>query len=748
MLQQVQLRGINCFGGEGVTLGPLAPVNLLFGPNGSGKTSISRALHDPESFPLTHIEEVGSSCEIHVYNRDYVSRTFGTSSSLPGIFMLGSNAQELLDQIEATKGLYAKMEADWATTNSLLHGDDSNTGELARLQSIEAEYLDAAWKARDSVPPEIDEVIRAGTRKNKKGFLAKCEQVADEFSSSDLKLDDLVEDAKSLFDPATKPTELIPEFSGRPPQHAKAKALLGKRILASSESPLSDLVVKLENQAWVQQGIQHYNNAEGVCPFCQQDAPLELAGELSELFDSTYQEEKSDVERLVTEAKIYQTSVDSFIEAHSKTISGTLGTSFDASIFDIVKAHASAIVRACEDKLKDLASVVNLEDYEGREALLSEAVASANGKISAANLLLANREEQAKELSRRCWVAFVRDTLAVETSVYVSDRDSQKERISALRTQLDVERKGLEEIARKLTGLQYQTRTSRKVLEEINRLLKRVGFRSFELVPAADSELEGAYRIVRPGDGALADVKDLSEGERTFITFLYYFHAVQSLAEGGNQAPVVAVIDDPISSLDSDIMFIVSSLVRTMCDDVRAREGRVAQLVLMTHNTSFHREISEHFSFDSWKKKGSNNIAYFRLKKTISGVSELLPYGKTDPVRSIYQTLWDEVALAVEVPDDMSTTLPNAMRRILETYVEMVGGINKKKIQDLFPEDERLLCRSLLAWTNAGSHRLLDDSGWETSVRQNSVWIDTFHKIFVYANHESHYEKMMNKAVE
>jgi len=229
MLQQVQLRGINCFGGEGVTLGPLAPVNLLFGPNGSGKTSISRALHDPESFPLTHIEEVGSSCEIHVYNRDYVSRTFGTSSSLPGIFMLGSNAQELLDQIEATKGLYAKMEADWATTNSLLHGDDSNTGELARLQSIEAEYLDAAWKARDSVPPEIDEVIRAGTRKNKKGFLAKCEQVADEFSSSDLKLDDLVEDAKSLFDPATKPTELIPEFSGRPPQHAKAKALLGKR---------------------------------------------------------------------------------------------------------------------------------------------------------------------------------------------------------------------------------------------------------------------------------------------------------------------------------------------------------------------------------------------------------------------------------------------------------------------------------------------------------------------------------------
>lgn len=748
MLQQVQLRGIKCFGDQGATLGPMAPVNLLFGPNGSGKTSISRALHDPKIFPTTEIYESGLSCKIQVYNRDYVSRTFGTSDSLPGIFMLGSNAQDILDQIETAKKEYDEAQEGRALTYALLLGGEKNIGEVARLEAIEAEYREAAWKARDSVPPEIDDVIRSGTKNNKVGFMQKCEEVADASSSSDVKLADLIEEATSLFDPDAEPSNLIPEFSTQPPSYPEAKAILGKRILASQESPLSDLVAKLENDAWVQQGVHHFQRSEGICPFCQQKTPDTFSAELAALFDATYENDKAAVERLARAAECYKASAYSFIEQQSSAISVAIDTDLVMAAFSETKAFAGEIARACEEKLHDLASVVQLDEYGRRDKKLTEIIASANSKIEAKNQALTNREEQARKLTRRCWTAFVRDTLSTETSVYIAARDARKERINVLRRQLEDEEHLLAEIGDRLIGLQHQTRTSRKVMESVNLLLERVGFRSFKLDSAHSPEVEGAYRIVRPDDGVLADVKDLSEGERTFITFMYFYHSIQAITEEGEQQSVVAVIDDPISSLDSDIMFIVSSLVRAMCDDIRTKNGRVAQLVLLTHNTRFHREVSEHLSFGAWTKKNSNHHCYFRLKKTGAGTSELVPYGKTDPVRSIYQTLWDEIAVANEDPNSVSTTLPNVMRRILETYVEMVGGINKKEIEGSFPEDERILCRSLLAWTNSGSHRLLDDDGWETSSQQNSIWVDIFHRIFTYSHHERHYEKMLGKASE
>lgn len=338
MLHQVQVRGMKCFGYQGATLGPLAPVNLLFGPNGSGKTSISRALHDPQAFPATEIDETGPNCEIQVYNRDYVSRTFGTSDSLPGIFMLGSNAQDLLDQIEIAKKDHAKAEEDRAVTHALLHGDEKDVGELARLEDVEAEYRNAAWKARDSVPTEIDDAIRSGTRNNKVAFMQKCEEIADSFRSSDVTLDDLIEEAKSLFDPDSEPSELISEFSILPPDYGEASAILGKRLLASKESPLSDLIAELENETWVQQGIQHFEKSDGVCPFCQQETSETFPSELSALFDATYENGKVAVERLADVAKSYKASVDSFIEKESSDISAVAGKAVAATAFSEAKA--------------------------------------------------------------------------------------------------------------------------------------------------------------------------------------------------------------------------------------------------------------------------------------------------------------------------------------------------------------------------------------------------------------------------
>ncbi|MFH0083694.1 AAA family ATPase, partial [Pseudomonas aeruginosa] len=67
------------------------------------------------------------------------------------------------------------------------------------------------------------------------------------------------------------------------------------------------------------------------------------------------------------------------------------------------------------------------------------------------------------------------------------------------------------------------------------------------------------------------DAKEtLSEGERTFVTFLYFYHLLKgSDSESGVTTDRIVVFDDPVSSLDSDILFIVSSLIKALFDEVR-----------------------------------------------------------------------------------------------------------------------------------------------------------------------------------
>ena len=89
---------------------------------------------------------------------------------------------------------------------------------------------------------------------------------------------------------------------------------------------------------------------------------------------------------------------------------------------------------------------------------------------------------------------------------------------------------------------------------------------NFKIVPATD---EGFYQINRE-DGTIAETT-LSEGEITFITFLYFLQ----LAKGGVSEETVneeriLVIDDPISSLDSSVLFIVSTLIKDLIKSLKS----------------------------------------------------------------------------------------------------------------------------------------------------------------------------------
>lgn len=116
-----------------------------------------------------------------------------------------------------------------------------------------------------------------------------------------------------------------------------------------------------------------------------------------------------------------------------------------------------------------------------------------------------------------------------------------------------------------LDELNSRARSSAATVQKINSTLERVGFTNFKLAKSSTSE--EAYTIEH--DGHLLEHNTLSEGERTFITFLYYYWMLRSSDSATRDPrPTVAVIDDPISSLDSNILWVICQLIRNLMANV------------------------------------------------------------------------------------------------------------------------------------------------------------------------------------
>ena len=110
MITEVDLSGTPCFA-DGTKLAGLKKINFIFGFNGSGKTSITRALAN---------NSTNGNNDTHVYNSDYIKNVFyssqtGNPGELAGItFTLGTKdadkQKELQAQTKEANDLSTKLE--------------------------------------------------------------------------------------------------------------------------------------------------------------------------------------------------------------------------------------------------------------------------------------------------------------------------------------------------------------------------------------------------------------------------------------------------------------------------------------------------------------------------------------------------------------------------------------------------------------------------------------------------------------
>jgi wobble nucleotide-excising tRNase len=93
-----------------------------------------------------------------------------------------------------------------------------------------------------------------------------------------------------------------------------------------------------------------------------------------------------------------------------------------------------------------------------------------------------------------------------------------------------------------------------------------------------------------------------------------------------------------------------------------------------------------------------------------------------------------------------NTTIRNTLRRILENYFTLLGGINLDTLYTNFKGEKKIICKALCSWIHDGSHNVFNDDHYvvldDTSVER---YIGVFKQIFKYSGQIAHYNMMMGK---
>lgn len=131
----------------------------------------------------------------------------------------------------------------------------------------------------------------------------------------------------------------------------------------------------------------------------------------------------------------------------------------------------------------------------------------------------------------------------------------------------------------------------------------------------------GGYEIIR--EASAAHDGNLSEGEKTAIAFVYF---MTKLREAGNKLEeTVIVVDDPISSFDSNNLFHAYSYLREHCKEA-------GQLMVLTHNFSFYKLVRDWFltTNKNRKKRQKDEAAFFYTVEAIPAVPRSAHFRNAD----------------------------------------------------------------------------------------------------------------------
>ncbi|QJW29774.1 ATP-binding protein [Helicobacter pylori] len=738
-ISQIVLKNAATFDENGANFKDLNSINFIYGANGSGKTTTSSFLKNlaenitPEDkFANSEIKwHNGESLKIEVYNKQFKEEQF-RNSQVKGIFTLGKKTNENLENIKSKKESINKWN------EKKIKNEKSLQDLTQEKKEKEKDFTDSCWeKLYKKNEEDFKETLEGFKRKEK-----FKEKILEEFKNNEhneseiVRLEELKENIRIVF--SKNQTKLVPlECNLTDFDSVENHSIWEQKIVGSGDVAIADLIKKLSNEDWVAWG-REYIKENSICPFCQKETITEeFKKQLESYFDTNYQESTETIKKMKEDYTNKTDEVlerlDEIVETEQKNQQTKLNTEIFKRIIETLKNKINGNQQKMFDKGKEMSRSFKLESTKNEIKEIRDLIDTANQQIANHNEIIKDTKNQKKNCVEQTW-KFLVNEFKSDIQEYNKKYCGLEKGINNLEKAISENQEEVKKLENEIKELEKNMVSIKPIVNEINAFLKGYGFTNFSL---AYTEDEKSYRIQRE-DGQLVG-ETLSEGEVTFITFLYYYHLAKgSLKENDISKNKVLVIDDPISSLDSNILFIVSVLVKDLMKETMEEKTNIKQVIILTHNTYFYKEITLECD-----KRYQGKYSFWIIRKDNNNVSKIKDY-KENPIKNSYELLWQEVKQAKD-NNASWVSLQNVMRRIIEYYFRILGGFkHNDSLSECFKNiEEKQVFNSLISWFNDGSHGISDDLFAQSQDTSIETYLKVFENIFKVTGHEAHYKMMM-----
>lgn len=660
-------------------------INLIYGLNGTGKSTISNFLYEPDNPAFILCKKVPSeSARILVYNQKFIQDNFYVADNLQGIFSLSKENKDAEQKISEATKKQGELEQDLQEKRGK---KESVTQEFSKQKH---QAIEKVWDIKQTYAggDRVLEYCLEGLKGQKDKLFAHLQRIPKPASKPKKDVQTIRQEVEALKGDDVQFQSRLTTLSFAS-HNVESNPVFGRSILGNTDSEVAALIEKLGNSDWVKQGFSYLPESVSVsnaqCPFCQEATISEkFIDSVRSYFDVTYEQQLDELEQLLN---AYQAAFDSLPGLSSYTDHPFAEKRKDSITkkYQLLVGAIQSNARKIEAKLKSPKAPTTLSDTTGLITDFNSEIGQINSEVDEYNDKLKNRESALESLRNDFW-QLMRWQYDQTMARFDADRRAADQKLKGLDVDIGNIDAALTKVREEIAEAQKQTVNIDQAITAINRGLNDLGIDDFSVQKHSDN----LYRVVRAGDSKDA-FHSLSEGEKMMISFLYFCELCKGKASAKDTfAQRVAVIDDPISSLSHVFIFNVGQLIRS----VFFKGELFSQVIVLTHSLYFFYEMT-----DPNHERRKETQKLFRLTKPSSG--SVLKEMKYEEIQNDYQAYWSVVNDQSQPP----ALIANCMRNIIEYFYNFV---RKKDLNKVFqmPELQDAKYQAFCRYINRESHSL------------------------------------------
>ncbi len=683
---------------DAIEMGEFKDYNVIFGNNGCGKTSLTRAFEllipknkhiekyrtistaespsiefecKDKSYKIEPNSNIGAlSFKVEIYNSDFLHNNapfnseFGLKKLDDGVIILeGSVLGEETKEINQLKDFREKVEKEKKKIK-----DDNSTETLSTKQ-------ESAIKKYDE---EIEKIRKEVTSKTIQITLDEieindiCEVSKDEFKVQEDALTNLKKDFDEL-DEAMKKFDDLKEME-LPKDYQTIRDELKSLFSFDIDKEAGQVSEKIKEhiskvgRGFIEKGIKLQKEMpDNACPFCTQKIPNEIIQDYTSYFNKSIESFNQNSLNMseILKNTLNQWNIKEILQSFER-FEPLMKKDFSRNKESLENAleQIKVLLEKLQKEVDKKEGAKNEKEFQEIDKKLSENYKKLQQCVDETRNILNQKKEQKKKLEKlKTELKKARIKKAKHDSYdWQKSKEEAKRKLSILNRGHERLNCLLEKIDKKLKELYDQKRPD---IETINNYLKALNLPKYSL--------DKDYRIVLNSDvleNSEAKII-LSDGEKTTLAFAYFLARLKLFYKKEDLKNLVVVIDDPISSLDEQRIYnttcLVAKINQELVREKLLKDENKAQVFVLTHNHTFMARLINMVG---------KHARYFQLERHQGQLKIVCKDEVKGYFDTFYLLLFKEVyafAKKEKVQDDFNEAINygNKIRILLESFLKI-----------------------------------------------------------------------------